>query len=162
MTNTAITHHTSGPWYVTGSSHRDYEGSEIGNGNKTVAVILTADAAGQTEEEAANARLIAAAPELLAACVWMMSELCEAWNEDPETAIPANYRAAVATATQQQDVADKGRRPTYDELLEALEGLTSSLRPWKIAPVLKAAGYAVNTWRAAYRHARATIAKARQ
>jgi len=53
-------------------------------------------------------------------------------------------------------------RPTYNELLETLEGLTSSLCPWKIAPVLKAAGYAVDTWRAAHRHARATIAKAKQ
>ena len=53
-------------------------------------------------------------------------------------------------------------RPAYNDVLEALEGLTFSLCPWKIAPVLKAAGYSVDTWRAAHRQARAVIAKARQ
>ncbi len=62
--------------------------------------------------------------------------------------------------TKDQPVTDE--RPTYNELLEALEGLTSSLCPWKIAPVLKAAGYSTDLWKMAHRHAQAIIAKARQ
>ena len=53
--------HTAEPWRITGQSCRDYEGAEIGTGNKTVAVILTAYAAEATEEEHANARRICAA-----------------------------------------------------------------------------------------------------
>lgn len=53
-------------------------------------------------------------------------------------------------------------RPTYDELLEALEGLKMSLCPRKAVPVLEAAGYSTDLWRMAHRHARAIIAKARQ
>jgi len=53
--------HTPEPWRITGQSCRDYEGAEIGTGNKTVAVILTADAVEVTEEERTNARRICAA-----------------------------------------------------------------------------------------------------
>jgi hypothetical protein len=53
--------HTPGPWRITGQSCRDYEGAEIGTANKTVAVILTADAVEVTDEEYANARRIVAA-----------------------------------------------------------------------------------------------------
>lgn len=55
------TEHTPEPWRITGQSCRDYEGAEIGTGNKTIAVILTADAVEVTEEERANARRIVAA-----------------------------------------------------------------------------------------------------
>ena len=44
--------------------------------------------------------LLAAAPTLLSACLWMMRELCESWNEDLDTAIPAEYRAAIALAVR--------------------------------------------------------------
>ena len=40
-----------------------------------------------------------AAPELLEAARWMMGELCEAWDESPEKAIPERFRAAIAKAT---------------------------------------------------------------
>jgi hypothetical protein len=53
-------------------------------------------------------------------------------------------------------------RPSYEELLEALEGLKMSLCPRKAVPVLEAAGYSVDLWKAAHRHARAIIARARQ
>lgn len=36
--------------------------------------------------------------DLLAACEWIMKELCEAWDETEEKAIPEKYRAALATA----------------------------------------------------------------
>jgi hypothetical protein len=55
------TMHTAEPWRITGQSCRDYEGAEIGTGNKTVAVILTADAEEVTEEERANGNRICAA-----------------------------------------------------------------------------------------------------
>lgn len=53
-------------------------------------------------------------------------------------------------------------RPTYDELLEALEGLEFSLSPGKVVPVLNAAGYSTDLWKMAHRHALAVIARARQ
>lgn len=55
------TTHTAEPWRITGRSFRDYEGAEIGTGNKTVAVILTADAEKMTDEERANGNRICAA-----------------------------------------------------------------------------------------------------
>jgi hypothetical protein len=59
--------HTEGPWAIIGKSAIGYEGSEIGTGNKTVAVTLTANKGEEDDEEKANASLIAAAPDLLAA-----------------------------------------------------------------------------------------------
>jgi hypothetical protein len=55
------TEHTPELWEITGQSHRDYEGAEIGTGDKTVAVILTADPVEATAEEQANGRRIVAA-----------------------------------------------------------------------------------------------------
>ncbi len=55
------TTHTPEPWRIIGRSCRDREGAEIGTGNKTVAVVLTADTVEVTEEERANARRICAA-----------------------------------------------------------------------------------------------------
>jgi hypothetical protein len=40
-----------------------------------------------------------AVPTLLAACRWMMSELCVAWDEPAEIAIPEHFRATIAEAT---------------------------------------------------------------
>jgi hypothetical protein len=54
------------------------------------------------------------------------------------------------------------RRPTYNELLEALEGLKMSLCPRKAVPALEAAGYSADLFRAAHRNARAIIARAKQ
>lgn len=68
------TAHTPEPWQITGQSCRDYEGAEIGTGNKTVAVILTADAVEVTEEERANARRIVAAVN---ACKGISTEALE-------------------------------------------------------------------------------------
>jgi hypothetical protein len=46
-------------------------------------------------------------------------------------------------------------------MLDALEALTCSLSPRKIIPVLKAAGYATDTFKAAHRNALSAIAKAK-
>ena len=45
------------------------------------------------------ARIKDAAPELLEALKWAIRELCEAWDEAPEKAIPPQYLAALARAT---------------------------------------------------------------
>jgi hypothetical protein len=52
--------------------------------------------------------------------------------------------------------------PHSHNLLDALDALTSSLNPRKIAPVLKAAGYSTDMWLAAHRNARKLIAKAKR
>jgi hypothetical protein len=66
--------HTPEPWHISGHSCRDYEGAEIGTGNKTVAVVLTADAVEATQEERANARRIVAAVN---ACEGIRTEALE-------------------------------------------------------------------------------------
>jgi hypothetical protein len=53
-------------------------------------------------------------------------------------------------------------RPTYEELVEALDGLIFSLSPRKAVRVLEAAGYSVDLFKAAHRQARRIVAKARQ
>ena len=64
----------------------------------TVASVGEADSHGAFPE--ADARLLAAAPELLAALQWAIDELCEAWDEPREKAIPAHVLAAIAKATE--------------------------------------------------------------
>ena len=66
--------HTPGPWHITGESHRDYEGAEIGTGDKTVAVIVLAAAAEATDEDRGNSYLITAAPELLEALDYLLEQ----------------------------------------------------------------------------------------
>jgi hypothetical protein len=73
--------HTPGPWNIT-NGRRDYEHAEIGTSAKTVAVILMADVEA-TDEDRANARLIAAAPELLE-IVQAVAELRRKWRSQDE------------------------------------------------------------------------------
>jgi len=47
-------------------------------------------------------RLFKAVPELLDACLWMMHELCQAWDEPEEQAIPERFRFAIAMATAER------------------------------------------------------------
>lgn len=42
--------------------------------------------------------LLEAAPDLLKAVKWAIRELCEAWDESEEKAIPDKYRTAIARA----------------------------------------------------------------
>ena len=64
--NTKATH-TPGPWSAVREEFRDYVGHTIECDDFVLAETITADASDVTNEEAANARLIAAAPALLAA-----------------------------------------------------------------------------------------------
>ena len=59
--------HTSGPWNVGDDSPNDYEGPIIDTRDRAVAVITIDHETESTPEDRANARLIAAAPELLEA-----------------------------------------------------------------------------------------------
>ena len=61
------TQHTRGPWNVGDDSPNEYEGPTIENADNVIAVILIDDINDSSPEERANARLIAAAPDLLAA-----------------------------------------------------------------------------------------------
>ena len=57
--------HTQGPWTIQYSTN-DYEGNLI-YANRVVAATITEEASEATPEDEANARLLATAPELLAA-----------------------------------------------------------------------------------------------
>lgn len=95
------TTHTPGPWQVeqvTGGRYGTFLCITRGRGTDSIVQIHWHNRP-INEEDKANARLIAAAPKLLEACRWMMRELCEAWDEPEQTAIPAEYRAAIAEAT---------------------------------------------------------------
>lgn len=67
------TQHTPGPWNVGDDSPNEYEGPTIENIDTVIAVIPIDDINDSTPEERANARLIAAAPELLAALNYLQS-----------------------------------------------------------------------------------------
>jgi antitoxin (DNA-binding transcriptional repressor) of toxin-antitoxin stability system len=74
--------HTSGPWLVEGESSNDGEAEVIVAENRTICwTANTWDVDGDeeviTEEDRANARLIAAAPEMLAALASIRSSLME-------------------------------------------------------------------------------------
>jgi hypothetical protein len=61
--------------------------------------------------------------------------------------------AGVAAATRQQE------RPSAADLLEALDMLVWSLSARKTIPVLKAAGYSTDLWKAAHKNASALVKK---
>jgi len=63
----SVPSHTPGPWNVGDDSPNDYEGPTIDTRDRAVAVITIDHENESTPEDRANARLIAAAPELLAA-----------------------------------------------------------------------------------------------
>lgn len=93
--------HTPGPWNVGDDSPNDYEGPMIDTRDRAVAVITIDHETESTPEDRANARLIAAAPELLAA----LQRLTRAMD-DYDGDIPADINsphhqalAAIAKAT---------------------------------------------------------------
>ena len=87
--------HTPGDWKKT-----VYHNSETG---ATRIVIESTEQPYQIatvhHDEIGNACLLAAAPELLEALQWAIQELCEAWDEPIEKAIPEKYRNLIAHAT---------------------------------------------------------------
>ena len=98
------TKHTPGPWYVTGNLTR-YINVRIGGG-----LIQEVASCGPTEadggygpQQEANARLIAAAPDLLEALSGMLAcwrSVCRAQGWEPEHVVEAvRAQEAIAKAT---------------------------------------------------------------
>lgn len=85
------TQHTPGPWTAHGTVVNQ-EGERF-----EYPVATTGISPVPTEEAFANARLIAAAPELLAACQRALTVLCE-YDFDPYTDAGDILRAAIAKA----------------------------------------------------------------
>jgi leucyl aminopeptidase len=69
-------------WYIEGESFRDYEGKEISNGARIVAVTCIMDPTQGTEEDEANARLIALAPSMLEFIRDLVNEPSRVTNPD--------------------------------------------------------------------------------
>jgi hypothetical protein len=92
--DTQTAQHTPGPWYYDGISGTDAHIIHVCEGEIAEAFR---DAVGAGPAEA-NARLIAAAPDLLAA----LEEMCEGWPpQNPDSPYFATYnqaRAAIAKA----------------------------------------------------------------
>lgn len=80
-----MTKHTPGPWTVGGASGNEGEAREIASADRCIAWTASTwdDDEGDvvTEEDAANANLIAAAPELLAA-LKRRAERRDAFDDD--------------------------------------------------------------------------------
>lgn len=97
--------HTSGPWRITGSKTKYVEAS-IGNGRvqEVCAVGPTEADDGYGPTQAANARLIAAAPDLLEALQAVLSRIEKSeewWMDCPDRGgfDAEAIRAAIAKAT---------------------------------------------------------------
>lgn len=88
--------HTSGPWHVAESPnhHSPFITNATGKGTIANSVHGTTSA-----EQEANARLIAAAPELLEACETALENLAPLYSS--EHLVMKRLRAAIAKATQQ-------------------------------------------------------------
>jgi hypothetical protein len=67
-----------------------------------------------------------ASPALLEACLWMKRELCEAWDEPEETAIPDKYLTAIAAAEKcrPQSAPTPAETEMYDTLRYVAEMLS--------------------------------------
>ena len=113
------TQHTPGPWQFNDLDASIWPGP-MGSRRAPVATVFTAaqpeselsqESDHFTPEEAANARLIAAAPELLAACIHALAKLeCAAEKAEPgpqmahwfageDYGLKSTIRAAIAKAT---------------------------------------------------------------
>ena len=92
---------TPGPWYVTGNLTRYVEARIDGGLIQEVAACGPTEAdGGYGPQQEANARLIAAAPDLLEALIELADCGAEAWGEDRPCVKWA--RAAIAKATGEQ------------------------------------------------------------
>ena len=91
--------HTPGPWNVGDDSPNDYEGPIIDTRDRAVAVITIDHETESTPEDRANARLIAAAPELLAALIELEQFTDHEARPLASVKLYAQARAAIAKAT---------------------------------------------------------------
>ncbi|HCF4362572.1 TPA: hypothetical protein NIE75_005283 [Pseudomonas aeruginosa] len=87
--------HTPGPWFINGHErYTKYVEARIGGG--LVQEVAACGPTEKPEQQEANARLCAAAPELLEAlqaCIQQITALCSADD------VPDQARAAIAKAT---------------------------------------------------------------
>lgn len=101
---TTTTEHTAGPWHLEWNAD-DHSGIFIHAGHNTyVASVYPADEElGFTDENEANARLIAAAPELLEACYQALDHIGseQEGDEEAEARVFAFLEAAIAKARGQ-------------------------------------------------------------
>lgn len=91
---------TPGPWRVVPRDGNRHRHNDIMSGNKRVASIGESTI-GSLRESAANARLIAAAPDLLEACVRLLrfnEELCADMNVSTHYPSADYARKAIAKA----------------------------------------------------------------
>ena len=93
------TQHTPGPWNVGDDSPNDYEGPIIDTRDRAVAVITIDHETESTPEDRANARLIAAAPELLAMLERVLDGVLRL-PELPGTLCPLDIEQALAAITK--------------------------------------------------------------
>ena len=118
-----MTKHTQGPWGISNNATENREPTEwlIGcggvGGGKVVATITNAH-----EEASANAHLIAAAPELLEACEWLMATNSYWWQEVDEE-LWHDIRKAIAKA--------KGNPLPLEQATFELEKWLASVREGK-------------------------------
>jgi hypothetical protein len=91
------TQHTPGPWFATPGNYAVYVKDAYGDQGDLVCAL--SGYGSNYRLRAANARLIAAAPDLLEAC---QRALAEAVADDQDEWF-ANMRAAIAKATGQTD-----------------------------------------------------------
>ncbi|HFF2105780.1 TPA: hypothetical protein ACGBGH_004783 [Pseudomonas aeruginosa] len=96
--------HTPGPWFVNGrESYTKYVEARIGGG--LLQEVAACGPTEQQEQQEANARLIAAAPELLEALQGMIEVYGGQYNDDclpkasTELELIQQARAAIAKAT---------------------------------------------------------------
>ena len=92
--------HTPGPWHYESGAVWEHEGD--GDAPGTVAIALRGSRRGGSEyrspaEDAANMRLIAAAPELLEACRNLVATLESLW-ESRELSAPRYVQCQLGTA----------------------------------------------------------------
>ena len=83
--------HTPGPWYSRNGSSPHFQGQIASESTGATVAISYSD------EDGANARLIAAAPELLDALQNLL-DACEHW-EDQNDPVLSSARAAIVKAT---------------------------------------------------------------
>lgn len=90
--------HTPGPWTAGRAIPEDNVVSRIVRaGDDHIALVMDLEDAAQ--EAADNARLIAAAPDLLAALQWALSQIEDSLDPDHQAALES-ARAVVARATR--------------------------------------------------------------
>lgn len=98
--------HTPGPWFAVLKDHGSFTIDDNENPQASCVLCSRFDWEEKADEMHANARLIAAAPELLAACNIGLSYIEAVCANTPNQKKRANYadaasiiRAAIATAT---------------------------------------------------------------